>query len=549
MRGHHHGRNTSSSRFQIKRNHFIIAVLGLIVVTALYFNQQFLELRNERLQQQTPTQSLYDRLTNYRTSGETPSNPPREPVDDSISRAHSQTASSQTHTNNNNNTPSRSQNQQDIELIRAKILDGGDTYLRKIRGELGINDEVAIAGTNSCGGKFTTKRDYNQDPVVHIGLTVGERTPCDIRCVRHGSSPIDVGGHDNCIHTKTYDFTMENTGRCCGNYRAISGNTKLTSDVPMQYFNWEEYDFMRKPIEKTATGHVAAFISNCGPQFRLNYMAELQKYGVIVHSYGACSRNMPEPPLGHRHNIKLVLGGTYKFLMAFENSETEDYVTEKILEPLEGGSVPLYHGSPVPFCYKFAPNNHSVVFADDFKSPEELAKYILYLDKNDTAYNEYLTWKETGPSKDWIAHIDLGIIHSECRTCIRSADIDRVLVGEVETGPYVDLNQEEMNKYKGKDALMIRIRKRSTFYFKRIHLESLTAAELFDKIYEKYDPEMGAIFKIFDVWDRKKTPIQTDEQVRELSYGQELEVIFEEPRSKERGRFSKWVYEKNGWEW
>lgn len=28
-----------------------------------------------------------------------------------------------------------------------------------------------------------------------------------------------------------------------------------------------------------------------------------------------------------------------------------------------------------------------------------------------------------------------------------------MLVGEVETGPYVDLNEEEMNKYAGKTAL------------------------------------------------------------------------------------------------
>ena len=64
---------------------------------------------------------------------------------------------------------------------------------------------------------------------------------------------------------------------------------------------------------------------------------------------------------------------------------------------------------------------------------------------------------------------------------------------------------------------MLRIRKRSTFYFKRIHLEKLTAAELYSKIYEKYEPELGTIVKVFDVWDRTKVAIATDVQVSEVS--------------------------------
>jgi hypothetical protein len=56
---------------------------------------------------------------------------------------------------------------------------------------------------------------------------------------------------------------------------------------------------------------------------------------------------------------------------------------------------------------------------------KELAKYLQYLNSNDTAYNEYLQWKIDGPSKEWIALVDLSILHSECRFCIRSADLDR----------------------------------------------------------------------------------------------------------------------------
>lgn len=39
---------------------------------------------------------------------------------------------------------------------------------------------------------------------------------------------------------------------------------------------------------------------------------------------------------------------------------------------------------------------YSFIHVDDFKSPYELAKYLLLLDKNDDLYNEYFRWKGTG---------------------------------------------------------------------------------------------------------------------------------------------------------
>ncbi len=101
----------------------------------------------------------------------------------------------------------------------------------------------------------------------------------------------------------------------------------------------------------------------------------------------------------------------------------------------------------------FIPSPHSVIFAEDYKTPESLAKYLLYLANNDTAYNEYLDWKVKGPSKEFVALADLSIRHSDCRLCIRSADIDRLLVGEVVTGPYQQENEQEAKKFSGKSAL------------------------------------------------------------------------------------------------
>jgi hypothetical protein len=53
--------------------------------------------------------------------------------------------------------------------------------------------------------------------------------------------------------------------------------------------------------------------------------------------------------------------------------------------------VPLYDGARN--AHEYVPSSKSAIYAYDFPSAKELAAYLLYLDKNDTAYQEYLTWK------------------------------------------------------------------------------------------------------------------------------------------------------------
>lgn len=68
--------------------------------------------------------------------------------------------------------------------------------------------------------------------------------------------------------------------------------TSLSSDVPVGYFSWAEYDIMAPVIPKTEKAHAAAFISNCGARnFRLEALVELEKLNIKIDSYGACHRN------------------------------------------------------------------------------------------------------------------------------------------------------------------------------------------------------------------------------------------------------------------
>jgi len=68
--------------------------------------------------------------------------------------------------------------------------------------------------------------------------------------------------------------------------------TSLSSDVPVGYFSWAEYEIMAPVQPKTEAALAAAFISNCGARnFRLQALEALEKAGIKLDSYGGCHRN------------------------------------------------------------------------------------------------------------------------------------------------------------------------------------------------------------------------------------------------------------------
>ena len=112
-----------------------------------------------------------------------------------------------------------------------------------------------------------------------------------------------------------------------------------------------------------------------------------------MDSYGRCEHNKDEPKEGlGREQNKVRLLSSHKFSLAFENSETDDYVTEKFFGTLVSGSVPVYIGAPnIKF---FAPDagesytggpgrpwkSHSVIWAGDFGfDAKRLADHLLYV--------------------------------------------------------------------------------------------------------------------------------------------------------------------------
>ena len=105
--------------------------------------------------------------------------------------------------------------------------------------------------------------------------------------------------------------------------------------------------------------------------------------GRVLHNYDGLQQRYE----GDEHEAKVEMLSQYKFNIAFENSNSDGYMTEKLTDPLLANTVPIYWGSEgnlSPF------TKNAVICANDFASLEDLIEYIKHVDNNDEAYHELL---------------------------------------------------------------------------------------------------------------------------------------------------------------
>lgn len=91
--------------------------------------------------------------------------------------------------------------------------------------------------------------------------------------------------------------------------------------------------------------------------------------------------------IGKRVEDKFLFQQQYKFSIAYENSSTPGYVTEKIIQALAAGTVPIYWGDPEiskginPGCF---------INAHDFASIDDLIARIMEIDRDDSLYMQMI---------------------------------------------------------------------------------------------------------------------------------------------------------------
>ena len=132
----------------------------------------------------------------------------------------------------------------------------------------------------------------------------------------------------------------------------------------------------------------------------------------------------------YRNNVggpvadKINFARGYKFSIAFENSPSRGYTTEKILESFASSTVPIYWGNP-DIAGEFNPD--SFINCHDFKDFDEAVDYIKQIDNDDEAYLKMAkapivtegSAAATCLDKDYIADFLYGICSQEPQEAIR----------------------------------------------------------------------------------------------------------------------------------
>ena len=121
-------------------------------------------------------------------------------------------------------------------------------------------------------------------------------------------------------------------------------------------------------------GFCSFMVSNSGCRFRNQVFKTIHRKRAVA-SGGKHFNTTGEIIKNKSEFIK-----DYQFNIACENSSSPGYITEKLIDPLLVGSVPIYWGDP-EISKDFDP--HCMINVSDFKSLNDLIDYILAVADND----------------------------------------------------------------------------------------------------------------------------------------------------------------------
>ncbi|XP_042884244.1 alpha-(1,3)-fucosyltransferase C-like [Penaeus japonicus] len=157
------------------------------------------------------------------------------------------------------------------------------------------------------------------------------------------------------------------------------------ADRPGKRDYWSKKDFSRMAV--WITSHCAT------TSRREDYVAALRRV-LPVDVYGACGNlsSGTRDTIAHmpKSASSVLLGNSYMFYLAFENSICEDYVTEKFFKALTLDVVPVVLGGAN---YSAVAPPNSFVDTRDFASPALLGAHLLSIARNRSLYNSFFAWK------------------------------------------------------------------------------------------------------------------------------------------------------------
>ena len=141
-------------------------------------------------------------------------------------------------------------------------------------------------------------------------------------------------------------------------------------------------------------------VSHCRTSsHREDYVKELSKY-ITVDIYGGCGKH--KCPRSRTLGCLKEWESSYKFYLSFENNMCEDYITEKMFQPLRYELIPVVLGAGN---YSRDAPPHSVINSRDFSSPKALADFLISVADDEEKYYSYFAWKpyyDFVRAQDWM---------------------------------------------------------------------------------------------------------------------------------------------------
>ena len=132
----------------------------------------------------------------------------------------------------------------------------------------------------------------------------------------------------------------------------------------------------------------AALISNnwSTDGFRFKFINELNKYKKV--DMGGKAFNNIGKIIERKKGIQFF--SEYKFSISMENSEGDGYISEKIVNSLKSGTIPIYYGDYMVDEYI---NPKTYILIKGEKDINEKIEYIKKIDNNDKIYKDILKAK------------------------------------------------------------------------------------------------------------------------------------------------------------
>lgn len=172
------------------------------------------------------------------------------------------------------------------------------------------------------------------------------------------------------------------------NKMKIKNSISIPLFIQNYFYKLQRLKTLRTPSEKELKKKkfCAFVVSSNSSRERIKFFKELSKY-KRVDSYGKVMNNMGSIIQSDHWKNNDKIFRKYKFVICFENSFSEDYITEKLPNVMFANTIPIYKGAPNVGEYF---NLNSFINYETYGSYKKMIKKIIELDKDDKKYIDFL---------------------------------------------------------------------------------------------------------------------------------------------------------------